>query len=293
MNDNAPFENPEEHQELKGTGLELAQGLNDDYGDQYTGEDGATGYASCLRGAGCIPQCICCVCVICGCGPIKEVQQGYIGLLIEFGKLKKKLGPGLHTINPMTEQILLVDLRAQVINVAKQSLLTKDNVTVHVDAYVNYKIVIPEFAIFKVANYYDLVNFMVQGVMKTIVAERTLTQLLVNRKEIEKDITQIIDAKTDDFGIKVISIETQSVQLPENMERAMATVAESEKEAEAKIIDARGNLESAKIFREAADELSKNPISLQLQYFETLREIAAEKNSTIIIPDSILSSLKR
>lgn len=129
--------------------------------------------------------------------------------------------------------------------------------------------------------------------MKTIVAERTLTQLLINRKEIEKSITDIIDDKTDNFGIKVICIETQSVQLPSNMERAMATVAESEKEAEAKIIDARGNLESAKIFREAADELSKNPISLQLQYFETLREIAAEKNSTIIIPDSILSSLRK
>lgn len=277
----------------KNYGLELAPGLNDDYGDKYDGTDGATGYAGCLRSCGIVPQCICCLCVICGCGPIKEVQQGYVGLLIEFGKLKKKLGPGLHTINPMTEQILLVDLRAQVINIAKQSLLTKDNVTVQVDAYVNYRISIPEFAIFKVANYIDLVNFMVQGVMKTIVAERTLTQLLSNRKEIEKAITAIIDDKTDPFGIAVISIETQSVQLPESMERAMATVAESEKEAEAKIIDAKGNLESAKIFREAADELSKNPISLQLQYFETLREIAAEKNSTIIIPDSILSSLKK
>lgn len=282
-----------EHVQLQNYGLDLAPGLNDDYGDQYQHKDTASGYASCLRCCGKIPQALCCICVLCGGGPIKEVQQGYVGMLIEFGKLKKKLGPGLHTINPMTEQIMLVDMRARVLNVHKQSLLTKDNVTVTVDAYVNYKVVVPEYATFKVANYGDLVNYMVQGVMKTIVAERTLSQLLVNRKEIEKAITEIIDDKTDPFGIKIISIETQSVMLPRDMERAMATVAESEKEAEAKIIDAKGNLESAKIFREAADELSKNSVSLQLQYFETLREIAAEKNTTIIIPDSVLSALKK
>lgn len=286
-------EHPEEHETLKNYGLDLAPGLNIDYGDQYDGTDGAKGYAGCLRSCGVVPQCLCCLCVVCGCGPIREVPQGYVGMLIEFGKLKAKLGPGLHTINPLADKIVMVDLRAQVINIPKQSLLTKDNVTVTVDAYVNYKIVVPEYAIFKVADYSNLVNFMVQGVLKTIVAERTLTQLLVNRKEIERSITEIIDDKTDPFGIQVISIETQSVQLPANMERAMATVAESEKEAEAKIIDAKGNLESAKIFREAADELSRNSVSLQLQYFETLREIAAEKNTTIIIPDSILSALKR
>lgn len=154
-------EQDEDHFVLKNYGLNVAPGLNDEYGPTYDCKDGAKGYASCLRGAGFIPQTVCCLCVVCGCGPIKEVQQGYIGMLIEFGKLKSKLGPGLHTINPMTETILMVDLRAQVINVAKQALLTKDNVTVLVDAYVNYKIVIPEYAIFKVSNYYELVNYMV------------------------------------------------------------------------------------------------------------------------------------
>ena len=110
---------------------------------------------------------------------------------------------------------------------------------------------------------------------------------------IEKKITELIDNITDPYGIKVINIGTQKISLPPSMERAMATVAESEKQKLAKIIDAEANRDSAKIFREAADELSKNPISLQLQYFETLKMIAAEKNSTILVPDSILNSIKK
>ena len=187
----------------------------------------------------------------------------------------------------------MVDLRTVILNIPAQYLLTKDNVSVQIDAFVTYKIVIPELAIFKVENYRNMVSYMTQGVMKTIVAERTLSELLVNRNEVEKAITGIIDDKTDPFGIKVMSIETRSINLPQNMERAMATVAESKKESEAKVIDAQGSLESAKIFRKAADELKGNPISLQLQYFETLKGIAAENNSTIIVPDSILSSLSK
>ena len=126
-----------------------------------------------------------------------------------------------------------------------------------------------------------------------MVAERNLTDLLINRQDVESALTQIIDLKTDPYGIDVISIETKSITLPPNMAKAMATVAQSKKEAEAKVIDAEGNLQSAKIFRKAADELRDNPISVQLQYFETLKNIAATNNSTLIVPDSILNSLKR
>jgi regulator of protease activity HflC (stomatin/prohibitin superfamily) len=132
----------------------------------------------------------------------------------------------------------MVDLRTVILNIPAQQLLTKDNVSVLVDAFVTYKIVIPELAIFKVENYQNMVSYMTQGVMKTIVAERTLSELLVNRNDVEKAITGIIDDKTDPYGIKVISIETRSINLPQNMERAMATVAESKKESEAKVIDA-------------------------------------------------------
>ena len=170
-------------------------------------------------------------------------------------------------------------------------MLTKDNVTVFVDAYVHYRIEVPEWAIFKVENFETLVKYMTSGVMKTIVAEHTLSELLVNRRVIEEKITAIIDEKTEPYGIKVIDIETQKVQLTSSLERAMATVAETEKQSEARVIDARGSLESAKIFKDAADQLSKNPMSLQLQYFETLKYISAEKNSTIIVPDSVIGAL--
>jgi regulator of protease activity HflC (stomatin/prohibitin superfamily) len=161
-----------------------------------------------------------------------------MGLLIEFGRLIKKLQPGLHSFNQCSQQIIVVDIRTVILDIPKQQLLTEDNVSVEVDAFVTYKIVIPELAIFKVENYRNLVGFMTQGVMKTIVAERTLSELLVNRNEVEKAITSIIDDKTDSYGIKVLSIETRSINLPANMERAMATVAESKKESEAKVIDA-------------------------------------------------------
>lgn len=267
---------------------ELDKGL--DKGFEQNGE--ATGYMECLEKCGnCCLKLQCC-CATCGCGPLKTINQGEVGLRMKFGKFVSKLEPGLYTFNPCTEKIIIVDLRSQVIDVGLQRLLTKDNVTVFIDAYVNYSVIEPEKAQFKVINYRQLMSYFTQGVMRTIVSEHTLSELLINRKMIEKKLTEIIDVKTHVYGLKVYNIETQKIQLPANMERAMAIVAETEKQSEARIIDAKGDLQSARIFREAADELSKNEISLQLQYFETLKYIAAEKNSTIIVPDSIMGSLK-
>ena len=273
-------------------GLEIHDSIWEEYGTDYNRKDKAACYACCMRSFGVVPRVLCAFCACCEKGPVKVIPQGYIGLRTEFGRLIEKLPPGLHDFNQCTEKIVTVDLRSQVINIPPQSLLTRDNVTVLVDAYVNFKIVIPELAAYKVQNYETLVGFMTQGVMKTIVAERTLGELLVNREEVEKAITSIIDRQTDPYGIKVLLIETRSVSLPQNMERAMATVAESAKQKEAKIIDAQGNLESAKIFKRAAKELSQEPLSIQLQYFETLKTISAERNSTIIVPDSIMNALK-
>ena len=252
----------------------------------------AYGYKRCQEICGDISRVLQCCCACCGGGPLITVNQGYVGMRMSFGKYVEKLPPGLYSYNPCSESITQVDMRAQVINIAQQTLLTKDNVTLYIDAYVNFRVVVPENAIFKVVDYRSLINFMTQGTMKTIIAEHTLTEMLGNRKVIEKKITEIIDEKTDPYGVKVFNIETQRIQLPKEMDRAMATVAESEKQSEARIIDAKGSLESAKIFKKAADELGKNDISLQLQYFETLKYIAAEKNSTIIVPDSILNAVR-
>ena len=249
------------------------------------------GYKSCLTCCGgCQVKCQF-LCAVCGCGPIKVIEQGSVGLKLRFGKYVSKLKPGMYTFNPCSEVIQVIDMRAQVLDVGNQSLLTKDNVTLYVDAYVNFRVTDPEKATFKVVDYMSMIRFFTQGVMKTIIAEHTLTDILVKRKEIEGKITQIIDEKTDQYGLKVFNIETQKIQLPVEMDRAMAAVAESQKQSEARLIDAKGNLESAKIFKDAADILGENEISLQLQYFETLKFIAAEKNKTIIVPDSILNAL--
>lgn len=278
---------------LQSPGLDITPGLNDHYGANYHGQDAAGCYAGCLKCAGWVCSCACCVCATCGCGPVRIVKQGFIGMKEEFGKLKAKLGPGIHTFNPCTEKVTMVDLRVQSLNTAPQKLLTKDNVSVHIDVFVNYKIIVPEFAMYKTSNYFNLLNLMVQSVMKTIVSERTLAQLLCNRKEIEKSTTHIMDEKAHPYGIDVISIETQSIQLPPAMERAMATVAESEKESDAKSVKAKGNLESAKAFRTAADELSKNPLSIELKYFETMKEVACEGISTLVVPSSILDTVNK
>lgn len=249
-------------------------------------------YKACL---GCCGNClITCqfMCAVCGCGPIKVVEQGSVGLKLRFGKYVSKLKPGMYTYNPCSEEIQIVDMRAQVLNVGNQSLLTKDNVTLYVDAYVNFRVIDPEKATFKVVDYMSMMRFFTQGVMKTIISEHTLTEVLIERKQLEKKIGEIIDEKTDQYGLKVFNIETQKIQLPVEMDRAMAAVAESQKQSEARLIDAKGNLESAKIFKDAADILGENEISLQLQYFETLKFIAAENNKTIIVPDNLLNALQ-
>lgn len=251
----------------------------------------SSAYYSCLEFYGKVPKCCCVFCAPCGCGPVRVIEEGHEGLILTLGRYTRKIGPGIHALNPCTEKVRVVDMRAQMCNIPAQSLLTKDNVSLTVDAFCQYKITIPELAEFKVQNVVRMIGFMTQGTMKTVFCENTLSELLANRKKIEKNITELIDSATDAYGIKVLNIGTQKITLPSSMERAMATVAESEKQKAAKIIDAEANKDSAKIFREAADELGKNPISLQLQYFETLKMIAAEKNSTILVPDSILSRI--
>lgn len=250
-------------------------------------------YKNCLQKCGSCSIGAKYLCAMCGAGPIIVIEQGTVGLKLRFGKYVSKLQPGMYTYNPCSEEIQVIDMRAQVLDVGNQSLLSKDNVTLYVDAYVNFRVTDPEKATFKVASYMSMIRFFTQGLMKTIIAEHTLTEILVKRKEIEKKITQIIDEKTDQYGLKVFNIETQKIQLPVEMDRAMAAVAESQKQSEARLIDAKGNLESAKIFKDAADILGENEISLQLQYFETLKFIAAEKNKTIIVPDSLLNALRQ
>lgn len=275
---------------LKSNGVEIAPGLNDIYGGSVG--DSASCYAGILRCAGCLPGTLCVVCSACGCGPVKKVEQGKMGMIIEFGRLKRKCGPGLHVYNPCTEKFILADLRVQSLNTRPQKLLTKDNVSVTLDVFVNYKIVIPEYTLYKCSNYVSFLDLAVQSVMKSIVSERTLTQLLVNRKEIEKSTTNIMDEQAHKYGIDVVSIETQSMSLPQSMTRAMAISAESLQDAKAKVLNAKGNLESSKYFRQAADEMGSNKISVELMYFNIMKFVGRNE-SKMIVSDSSMTKINR
>lgn len=248
----------------------------------------SSSFKSILSCCGTIVQACCCIFTACGTGPITTITIGEVGLKKRFGKYTEKVGPGLYSYNPLTEEFIVVDMRAQFMDLLEQTLLTRDNVTLCLDAYVHYKVVLAERATFGTVDYRLMVQFMTSGVMKTIIAEHSLKEILGNRKMIEKKIAEIIDEKTEKYGVKVIDIETQKIKLPSNMERAMATVAEAGKQSEARIIDAKGNLQSAKIFVQAADELGGNPVAVQLQWYECLKSISAEKQSTIIVPDSMI-----
>lgn len=275
---------------IKSTGLLIDKRMNEPYGNHYKG-DGASNYAGCLKCAGCIPTSLCLPCAVCGCGPLVMVDQGFVGFKIEFGKLKSKLGPGLHTYNPCSEKIIAVDMRVQCMNPPEQRLLTRDSVTVVVDICINFKITIPEIALYSTSNYYAIMILAVQSVMRSVVAEKTLTHLLTNRKEVDAATTELMDEKLNRFGIDIISTETQSVKLLEKMERAMGTVAESEKQAEAKVVNAKGSLESAKLFKEAADDLHSHA-AVELKYFQLMRDIAAESPSLMLLSDSIMSQIE-
>ena len=156
--------------------------------------------------------------------------------------------------------------------------------TILISAFVAYNIEVPEYAMFRCESIPELVTQLTMGTMKTVVASMKLNDLLTKRVEVEKYITFIIDKKTDPFGINVSSIDTMSMDLPKQLEEALVSAALSEREAKAKIIQAKGNLESAKYVQKTAEELSKNKASLQLQYFEVLKQIAEEKPTKLLLP---------
>lgn len=273
---------------MKYRGLDMFPKLNDLYGQDYKTNHEASMYASYIRCCGEISRTMCCVCAPCSCGPLVQVRQGYVGIVLEFGKFIRKVGPGLHTYNSCSEQIVLVDMRIQNLQIPSQDLITKDNISIKIDSFVLFKILIPEMASFKLGDYKRFIMYTTMGTMKTIIAEKTLSELLEQEDEIELLIKDIIDDQADDYGIKIHTIETRKIEIAPSMITAMATIAISEKETEGKVVAARGNYESARIFREAADELSKNPLSLQLHYFETIKEVASENSQITIMPGEMI-----
>lgn len=202
-----------------------------------------------------------------------------------LGRLSSKpKGPGLVLIFWPFEKMIKVPLRTVVLDVPPQDVITKDNVSVKVNAVVYFRVVDPSRAIVEVENYLYATSQLAQTTLRSVLGQAELDELLSQRDKLNVELQEIIDRHTDPWGIKVSMVEVKHVDLPQEMQRAMARQAEAEREKRAKIIHAEGELQASKSLAGAADVIATNPVTLQLRYLQTLTEIATEKNSTIVFP---------
>jgi regulator of protease activity HflC (stomatin/prohibitin superfamily) len=216
---------------------------------------------------------------------IKILPEYERGVVFRLGKLQPKdYGPGLFFIIPIVDKMVRVSLRTIVHDVPPQDVITRDNVSVKVNAVVYFRVFEPRKAIVEVENYHYATSQLAQTTLRSVLGQADLDQLLSERDELGHQMQAILDRQTDPWGIKVSAVEVKHVDLPEEMRRAMARQAEAEREKRAKIIHATGELKASQELSEAADVMSRNPATLQLRYLQTLTEISAESNSTIIFP---------
>ena len=215
---------------------------------------------------------------------IKILPEYERGVVFFLGRFKRVTGPGLVIIIPIIERMVRVSLRVITMDVPPQEVITKDNVSVRVNAVVYFRVLNADKAIITVENYIYATSQLAQTTLRSICGQAELDELLSSREKINKQIQDILDRQTDPWGIKVALVEVKAIDLPDEMKRAMAKQAEAEREKRAKVIHAAGEAIAAEKILEAANTLGQNPVSLQLRYLQTLTEVAAEKNSTTIFP---------
>jgi regulator of protease activity HflC (stomatin/prohibitin superfamily) len=193
-------------------------------------------------------------------------------------------GPGIVVIIPVIDKLVRVSLRTVTMDVPPQDVITKDNVSVKVNAVIYFRVVDPQRAIVEVEDYLYATSMMAQTTLRSVLGQSQLDDLLAKREEINTELQRIIDQQTEPWGVKVSAVEVKNVDLPQEMQRAIARQAEAERERRAKVIHAEGEFQAAQRLADAANVISQNPAALQLRYLQTLVEIAAEKNSTTIFP---------
>ena len=213
---------------------------------------------------------------------IKIVRQYERGVVLRFGRLIRTREPGFNMIIPIVDRMIKVELRVVTMVVEPQVVITKDNVTIKVDAVVYFMVVDPVKAIIQVADYIKATSQIALTSLRSVLGQSDLDELLFERDKINKRLREIIDQHTEPWGVMVSVVEVKDVQLPDPMQRAMARQAEAEREKRAKVIHAQGEYQAAETLRQAAHIISIEPAALQLRYLQTLTEIAGEKNSTII-----------
>ena len=222
---------------------------------------------------------------------LREYERGVVFMLGRFYRVK---GPGLILLIPIVQQMVRVDLRVKVLDVPSQDLITRDNVSVKVNAVLYFRVVDPQQAIINVQNYMEATGQKAQTTLRSVLGQHELDELLAERDRLNANIQKILDAATDVWGIKVANVEIKHVDLNENMVRAIARQAEAERERRAKVIHADGEFQAATKLVEAANQLAREPQSMQLRYLQTLTEVASEGHTTIVfpVPTNVLDVLR-
>ena len=215
---------------------------------------------------------------------VKIVQEYERGVIFRLGRLQGAKGPGIFFIIPLVDRMVKVDLRVVTLDIPTQEAITRDNVTVSVNAVAYFRVVDPCDAIVQIEDYQRATWQIAQTSLRSVLGQSDLDELLIHRDKINRKLQQIVDEATEPWGIKVSIVEVKDVELPPTMKRAMARQAEAEREKRAKVIHAQGEYDASQKLQEAASVISQEPTAIQLRYLQTLTEIAVEKNSTIIFP---------
>jgi regulator of protease activity HflC (stomatin/prohibitin superfamily) len=215
---------------------------------------------------------------------VKIVPEYERGVLFRLGRLVGQRGPGLFLIIPFVDRMVKVDLRVITMDVPSQEVITKDNVTVRVNAVVFFRVITPEDSVVKVLDHVRATSQISQTTLRNVLGQSELDELLAQREMLNQKLQQIIDEHTDPWGVKVSTVEIKEVELPEQMKRMMSAQAEAERERRAKIIHADGEFQASERLAQAGTIIGQDPATLQLRYLQTLVEISSEKSSTIIFP---------
>ncbi|HTN69564.1 MAG TPA: slipin family protein [Methylomirabilota bacterium] len=219
--------------------------------------------------------------IISGIKIIKEYERGVI---FRLGRMVSPRGPGIIYVIPVIEKMLRIDLRTVTMDVPPQDVITRDNVAVKVSAVVYFRVIDPNRAIREVENYLFATSQLAQVTLRSICGQAELDELLAEREKINTRIQEILDSETDPWGIKVVLVEVKHIDLPQDMQRAMAKQAEAERERRAKVIHAEGEFQASQKLAEAAEVIAKEPTAMHLRFLQSLVEVAAENNHTIVLP---------
>ena len=215
---------------------------------------------------------------------VRILREYERGVIFRLGKLYGTKGPGLIFLIPIVDRMVKMDLRVVTIDVARQEIMTRDNVPVTVDAVLYFRVLDPEAAVIRVENYLRATSLISQTTLRSVLGQSELDELLSQREKINLTLQEIIDRQTEPWGIKVTAVEVKDVVLPDGMKRAMARQAETERERRAKIINAEGEFQAAEKLVQAAAMISEQPIALQLRFLQTMKEISSEHNTTTFLP---------